>query len=323
MTDGAIADLPPSRWADLGGPVHWVDFGGPAGSPLLVCVHGLGGSHVNWAALAPELARTSRVLALDLAGFGLTPGQGRATTVQANAVLLVKFLEQVAGAPAVLVGNSMGGVISSLVAANRPDLVAGLVLVDPALPVSLRGRPDPLTMSMFAAYFTPGLGKAVIAGRQRVRTAEQLAMDTLRLCCVDPARVPTPVVRAHVLLAKSRPRYAGLEAEFLAASRSLVWLLARRRAHQAMLRRYPGPVLLLHGDRDRLVSIESARAVARANPAWRFEVAHDIGHVPQLEAPDWTRDQMVGWLQADGVAAAEAARGAVRPVPADATRRVT
>lgn len=63
--------------------------------------------------------------------------------------------------------------------------------------------------------------------------------------------------------------------------------------------------------------------VARANPAWRFEVAHDIGHVPQLEAPDWTRDQMVGWLQADGVAAAEAARGAVRPVPADATRRVT
>ncbi|MBI4941399.1 MAG: alpha/beta hydrolase [Actinobacteria bacterium] len=306
------AELPTSQWVDLDGPVHWIDFGGPDDGPLLVCVHGLGGSHVNWAAVAPDLAKTCRVVALDLAGFGHTPGAGRSTSVQANARLVVRFLEEVAGAPAVLVGNSMGGLISNLVAAQRPDLVAGLVLVDPALPVSLRAKPDPLTTGMFAAYFTPGLGKAVIAGRKRVRTAEQLAMDTLRLCCVDPSRVPKAVLREHIHLAKTRKQYAEMEAEFVTATRSLVWLLARRRAHTAMLRRYTGPVLLIHGDRDRLVSIASARAAAKANPAWRFEVAHDIGHVPQLEAPDWTRDVVLDWLATDGVSAADAARGAAQ-----------
>jgi pimeloyl-ACP methyl ester carboxylesterase len=52
---------------DLDGPVHYVDYGGPNGGPLLVYMHGLGGSLVNWAAVASALARANRVLALDLA----------------------------------------------------------------------------------------------------------------------------------------------------------------------------------------------------------------------------------------------------------------
>lgn len=314
-SDRVTVELPPSQWADLDGPVHWVDFGGPDDGPLLVCVHGLGGSHVNWSAVAPDLARTCRVLALDLAGFGHTPGAGRSTSVQGNARLVARFVEEVAGTPAILVGNSMGGLISSLVAAQRPDLVAGLVLVDPALPADLQSRPDPLALAMFAAYFTPGVGKAVIAGRRKLRTPEQLARETLRLCCVDPARVPPDVLRAHIELARSRRYYTGVEGEFVAATRSLLWLLARRRTHADMLRRVRGPVLLIHGDQDRLVPFSAARAVARANPTWRFEVARDIGHVPQLEAPGWTRDVILDWLDTDGVAAADRARGAVRPDP--------
>ena len=38
------AEPPESRWADLGGPVHYVDYGGPDDGPLLLLVHGLGGS---------------------------------------------------------------------------------------------------------------------------------------------------------------------------------------------------------------------------------------------------------------------------------------
>ena len=79
-----VVEFPPSLWADLDGPVHYVDFGGPAGAPLVVCVHGLGGSHANWLAIAPQLARTHRVLALDLGGFGLTRGGDRGTSLAAN-----------------------------------------------------------------------------------------------------------------------------------------------------------------------------------------------------------------------------------------------
>ena len=59
-----------SRWIDLGGPVHYLDFGGPANGPVIVCVHGLGGSSVNWSAIAPLLTDRFRVVAPDLAGHG-------------------------------------------------------------------------------------------------------------------------------------------------------------------------------------------------------------------------------------------------------------
>ncbi|HWO50066.1 MAG TPA: alpha/beta fold hydrolase, partial [Ornithinibacter sp.] len=114
---------PESRWADLEGPVHYLDFGGPSDAPLLVCVHGLGGSALNWAAVAPTLAQTCRVVAIDLAGFGHTRGGSRSTSVQANNRLLHRFLVEVAGTPAILIGNSMGGLISIRQAARRAETV--------------------------------------------------------------------------------------------------------------------------------------------------------------------------------------------------------
>ena len=82
-----------SRWADLGGPVRYLDFGGPADGPMIVCVHGLGGSAVNWWAIAPLLTDRYRVLAPDLAGHGLTRSRGRGTDVAANRALLHRFIE--------------------------------------------------------------------------------------------------------------------------------------------------------------------------------------------------------------------------------------
>src|SRR5665811_1399914 len=73
------------------------------------------------------------------------------------------------------------------------------------------------------------------------------------------------------------------------------------------LRNATVPVLLLHGDQDRLVPIAAARATAAANPTWSFEVARGVGHVPQLELPEWTTGQILGWLDNDGAAAAYAA----------------
>lgn len=299
---------PASRWADLEGPVHYVDYGGPADGPLLVCVHGLGGSLVNWAAVAPTLARTCRVLALDLAGFGRTRSRGRSTSVQANQRLLHRFLTEVVGAPAIVVGNSMGGLIAVLEATAHPEWVAGLVLIDPALPVGLRSRPDPLAAAMFGLYAVPALGRSVVPRRRSSRSAEETTMAVLRLCCADPSRVPRPVVEQHLALARERLDRSDIDAELIVAGRSLMWVLARRKAHAQMLRQIAVPVLLLHGDQDRLVPIASARAAAAANPTWVFAIARGIGHVPQLEAPAWTIARIADWLQTDGIAAAYAAR---------------
>jgi len=304
---GAQPEMPPSRWVDLDGPVHYVDYGGPADGPLLVCVHGLGGSLVNWAAVAPSLSQTCRVLALDLAGFGRTKAYGRSTSVHANQQLLHRFLTQMSAEPAILVGNSMGGLISVLQAGAHPDTVAGMVLIDPALPVGLGARPDPLVAVMFGLYAVPAVGRTVVARRRSSRSAEQQALAVMRLCCADSSRVPQHVVEHHLALARERFEYPDVDTELLLAARSLMWVLARRRQHAAMLRKVVVPVLLLHGDQDRLIPIASARATAAANPGWRFEVASGVGHVPQLEVPDWTISQILDWLATDGLAAAYAA----------------
>ncbi len=303
-----------SSWVDLDGPTYVVDHGGPPDGPMLVCVHGLGGSHVNWAALAPLLTARCRVVALDLAGHGRTRPGRRSTAVEANQRLLDRFLREVIGTPAVLVGNSMGATVSILQATAFPATVAGLVLVDPPLPQTRGSRPDPMVTASFLAYALPGLGRVVLAGRRRRLRPEQAVAQVLRLCCVDPSRVPADLVEASVELARERAGYPGVDAAFLGAARSLMRLLARPGSYHARMRALDGPVLLLHGDRDRLVPFASARQAALDNPGWRFEVAHDVGHVPQLEAPSWTADMILDWLAAEGAPAAAASAGH-RPTP--------
>jgi len=290
---------PVSRWADLGVPVHYVDHGGPADGPLLVMVHGLGGSLVNWAALAPLLTDTCRVLALDLIGFGHTQAGTHSTSITANQRMLARFLSEVAGGPVILVGNSMGGLIAILQATRHPETVTAVVLIDPALPVKVGSTPDPLVAASFGMYAVPHLGHAMLKARRRVRSPEQLAMDVLRLCCVDPARVPADVLEQHLEIARARLGYPDIDEHFLQAARSLMSTLTRRSSYLSTMKAIRVPVLLLHGEKDRLVSIGAARAVAAANPSWRFEVAPDVGHVPQLEVPEWTAGHIRAWLATD------------------------
>src|SRR3954469_9741776 len=138
-----------SETVDLGGPVHYVDYGGNPDGPVLVLVHGLGGSHLNWDLLAPQLTGQARVVALDLPGFGRSEPGGRRTSVPANVAVLGRFLDEVVKEPAVLVGNSMGGMLSILTAGERPESVSGLVLLDPAIPGPRRAL-DPLVAVTFA-----------------------------------------------------------------------------------------------------------------------------------------------------------------------------
>ena len=299
---------PTSQWVDLGVPVHYVDHGGPANGPKLVMVHGLGGSLVNWAALAPLLTDTCRVMALDLVGFGRTQAGTHSTSVTSNQRMLQRFLSEVVGSPAILVGNSMGGLITILQAARQPDTVTAAVLIDPALPRVSGSRPDPLVAASFGMYSVPHLGRAMLKARRRVRSPDQLAMDVLRLCCVDPTRVPADVLEQLLEVARERSGYPDIDEHFLTAARSLMGVLARRSTFMATMKAIQGPVLLLHGEKDRLVPIGASRSVAVANPTWRFEVAPDVGHTPQLEAPVWTASHILDWLATDASDAAALTR---------------
>jgi pimeloyl-ACP methyl ester carboxylesterase len=285
-----------SLTADLDGPTHYYDYGGPHGAPVIVAVHGLGGAGWNWAAVAPALTQHHRLLAIDLAGHGRTPAGRRKTTVGANRRLLDRFVREVVGERVVLMGNSMGGAISLLEAAKSPDVVRALVLIDPALPRPMLAPIDPMVAASFLLMSLPGLGETVMRRRRRRRTPEEQVRETLALCCVDPSRIPPDVVRLGVELAEERYGDEFAARDFLAAARSLVRILAASGRFRDAMQQVQAPVLMVHGDCDRLVSLHVAKEVAAANPRWRFEVARGIGHVPQLEAPDWTASLVVDWL---------------------------
>lgn len=296
-----------SRWIDIDGPVRYLDFGGPARAPLIVAVHGLSGSAMNWLALAPLLTGQYRILALDLAGHGLTRSAGRGTDVTANRGLLHRFCQAEAEAPVILMGNSMGGMISLLEAGAAPDGVAGLVLIDPALPL-VPARPDLAVAAIFTLGGLPVIGDAVL-GRIRSLPPERVVAMVLSLCCADPSRVPPDVIAQHVDVARQRAAFAHVGGDLASATRSVIATagLGGAHAYRQVIRAISKPVLLLHGERDRLIPVSAARAAVRAHPSWSLVELAGAGHVPQLEVPEECAAAIITWLNGPGRTAVEAA----------------
>ncbi len=287
-----------SKTVDVDGPVHYMDMGGPKAGPLLVCVHGLGGSHLNWSAVGPSLSRHARVVAVDLVGHGLTPAGRRSATIEGHRRLLSGFLDALGGSPVILVGNSMGGLVAALQAVSEPDSVAGLVLVDPALPTARLGLVHPRVVANLLVCAVPGLGECYLARRRR-RSAERTVRGVLAVCCVDASRVPADVVGAHVEFTENVNRALADDA-YLRSARSLSLLMSNPAATIRKLDGLATPTLLIHGARDLLVPLSAARRMIASHPDWRFEIASDTGHVPMLEAPEWTTSVIEDWLAHQG-----------------------
>ena len=287
-------DGPSSRLTDIDGPYHYLDYGAQGRGPILVCLHGLSGSSETWAPIAPELARIGRVLAVDLVGFGRTGRAGRSVSLPANQRYLDRFLRATAGEPAILVGHSMGATIAVMQAARHPETAAGLVLINPAVPWHFEDRVSPLLASLIA---TLGLLAATVPGpgrRRRARVLRQLLRDFMRARYPDLIPAAVKVVMSGAAKAPLGERTANPATR--AAFRSLVWTLTRRWRFAAIARKVRAPVLLLHGDRDRLVPSAAVSAMAAANPSWHVQVAHSVGHFPPQEVPEWTTDRILEWL---------------------------
>lgn len=121
----------PLRHVDVGGvDVAYVDSGGEG--PPVVLVHGLSSSVGFWEHQVPTLARTHRVLALDLPGYGASGRPDAPYTPPWYAGVVAGFMDALGVPSAVLVGHSMGGQVALTLALDEPDRVDALVLSAPA-----------------------------------------------------------------------------------------------------------------------------------------------------------------------------------------------
>ncbi|RUT28647.1 alpha/beta hydrolase [Paenibacillus zeisoli] len=125
---------PPGQRLDIGGyKLHMVTQGKSAGLPTVVLESGLGVPNPgdDWSKVQPELAKLTKVISYDRAGYGWSELADSERTASASAQDLHKLL-QASGDPGpyVLVGHSYGGFIVQMFASLYPEDTAGLVLVD-------------------------------------------------------------------------------------------------------------------------------------------------------------------------------------------------
>lgn len=278
----------PGREVDLATGPLYVREVAPSGAPddaePAVFVHGLGGSSTNWTDLMGLLADLLAGVAPDLPGFGWSPPPPDGDySVRAHARAVAALVESLEAGPVHLVGNSLGGTVSLVVAATRPDLVRTLTLVSPALPV-LRPRLSNLHLPALAV---PWAGQQ-LARRLGRFPVEQRVRATLALCYADPSRVPPERVEEAMAEAARRARLDHDADAMLMTLRSLMsaylrpgsWPLWRLAGHVRV------PTLLIYGLADRLVDPRTAARAARTFPDARLVMIPDSGHVSQMEHPD-------------------------------------
>jgi pimeloyl-ACP methyl ester carboxylesterase len=262
-------------------------------------VHGLGGAAHNWTDFASVLRDHLAVEAIDLPGHGRSgPSPRDDYRLRAHADVVIRYLEHSRRGPVHLAGNSMGGAVSIMVAARRPDLVRTLTLISPAVPDN-RPRIYPLNNDpRMALMAMPVIGEVAMRQFSRRYAVEARVAGTIALCFADKSRYPRQRRQEAIAEAREHDATPWGQRAFLRSLRGLVRsnFFAARSAWAAM-RSIPVPTLVLWGDTDRLVAPDLAPYVAAAVPDSRVLVMENIGHTAMMEDPVRSARALVGLLE--------------------------
>jgi pimeloyl-ACP methyl ester carboxylesterase len=240
--------------------------------PLVVCIPGMGDLRQSYRFLVPLLVAAGyRVATMDLRGHGDSDdGFTRHDAVAAgeDAVALV---EELGGAPAVLVGNSLGGGAAVSAAATAPRLVAGLVLVDAFVR-------DGTTSAVMRLFYRLALLKPW--GPPFVGSFYRRSY---------PTRPPADLA-AHQSAIRASFRRGRHWSEFVATTRP-------GRTVEARLADVSAPTLVLMGDRDGDFKdpVAEARWMAERLSA-ELVLVPAAGHYPQAEYPELVGAAVTGFL---------------------------
>jgi pimeloyl-ACP methyl ester carboxylesterase len=251
-------------------------------------VHGLAGSSTNWTSLAGAMSSSTTGYLVDLPGHGRSdpPPRGRHCLLD-YAELLAELIRRRSSGPVHLVGNSLGGIVSTCLAARHSDLVATLTLISPAVPdfrlTRDRGA-DPL-LGLLLVPGTAGLAVNRLSSISPMARARGMG----ELCFGDPTRLSDhdyAVAAADLAWRSSLPwvHRATIDS-FRALLRSY---LRRAGSFRADAGRVRVPTLVIWGTRDRLVDVRLARRTSDSFADSSLLVIAGVGHTAQMEAPELT-----------------------------------
>jgi len=256
------------RVALPGAEVNYIEMGE---GPVMLFVHGLSGCWQNWLENIPYFARTHRVIALDLPGFGESPMPSWSINMPAYGRLLHDFCEKLGlDRCAALVGNSMGGFVATEAAIDEPGRFERLVLVSAAGISNAQARTEPAAVIARLSQMVGPIA-ARFGGTSIMRPRSRY------LAFRGVIRYPDRL-RAELLWEQLEP--AMRSPGFGDALRTLVGYDSRDRLSEIEV-----PTLIVWGFNDRIVPVASALSYHRRIHGSRLAIFERCGHVPQLERP--------------------------------------
>lgn len=307
-----------SGFVDVRGtPVHVIRGGrrvADGGDPVPhLFVHGLGGGASNWLEVMAALGEDREVIAMDLPGFGRTvPPRYSAARVRANARFLPAFMDMLGIERAIVHGNSMGGMLTALLAGIAPERIARSVMCAPALPTAksdLTHLPSAV-LRRFAPFVVPGVGSNVLRAFWSRTDVDTLIADALAITVHEPDRLSPAmlaIMRENLQYAKRNP----WRIESLAyAVESLVAALLGGRELTQGVHAMPSDTLVVWGDRDALVGRPVIEHLHGLRPDWDYAVLPDVGHTPMMEVPDRYLATVHAWMTGAPITGVGGAPGA-------------
>ena len=257
------------------------------GAPLLL-LHGVGDSAYSWQRVIPTLARTHRIYAPSLPGFGMSSKQVSDYSPEFFTSFVTAFLDELALREVAIVGNSLGGLVATRFALAYPKRVSALVLIDSA------GMGRHLTFAM-RLLTLPGMDKLVSVLGQTKLGAKLWSLSVTSLLFANPTQAPRDWFDRLNRMARD-PGYLKATVEAVKGGNTL----AGQRDREIMLEQLPRltmPTLLIWGECDRIVPAHQARQASARLTRGQLVLLPNCGHVPQLEQPNRVEEVLSQFLK--------------------------
>ena len=262
-----------------------------AGTTPLILLHGFGASIGHWRHNLEVLGKSHPVYALDMIGFGASEKAATNYNVELWVEQVYDFWKTFIRQPVVLVGNSIGSLISLVAAANHPDMTQGIVMIS---------LPDPnLEQEMIPTALQP-----LVSGIKSIFTSRLILKPIFYF-----VRRPS-VLRPWASLAYANPE---------AITDELIDILAgppqdrgSARAFRALFKATTGinfspsvkkilpnltiPMLLIWGTKDRFVPPKLANQFVGYNKRLQLLYLEDVGHCPHDESPEQVNQAILDWI---------------------------
>jgi pimeloyl-ACP methyl ester carboxylesterase len=261
------------------GDMHVVEDGRP-GTPAVLLVHGSAGSTAWWDPVVPALAGACRVIRVDLLGHGRSSSPPGDYGIPAHARRVGAALDRLGAGRVTVIGHSMGCMVATALAEQRPDKVAALALIDMA-PSLDAAAPESLLVRLLLTRF-PGR----LLWRLRSETTIRKAM---RSAFTRPVEIPGAIIEAT--LGMTHRALAGT------ARGSLAYM--GQHSLPDRLAALGVPVLVIFGTEDARY-LSSSAVDYRIVPDAHVELLPGVGHTPMMEDPQATGTLLLEFAAAAG-----------------------